>query len=159
LGELAWQPGSRIYLDTNLFIYAVEEIAPYAEQVRPLLEAADRGEIRLVTSLLALAETLVLPHRMGDEALIMTYRGLFTRPPRGLSVARLDAAQPESAACLRAKADALRPPDAIHLATAESEQCDLFVTNDKRLRASTALPVVVLAEILDEQTSSEPPQS
>jgi predicted nucleic acid-binding protein len=45
LGEIAWQRGNRIYLDTNLFIYAVEAIAPYAEQVKPLFEAADRGEI------------------------------------------------------------------------------------------------------------------
>jgi len=146
LGEITWQPGSRIYLDTNLFIYAVEEIAPYAEQVRPLLQAADRGEITLVTSLLALAETLVLPCRKGDDALITTYRELFTRPPSGLLVAQLDAVILERAARLRATVDSLRLPDAIHLATAESEQCDLFLTHDRRLKAVTALPTVVLAE-------------
>jgi hypothetical protein len=53
-----------------LFIYVVEEILPFAEQVRPLLQAADRGEIQLVTSLLALAETLVKPCRTQDDWLI-----------------------------------------------------------------------------------------
>lgn len=36
MGEIVWQPGNRVYLDTNLFIYAVEEIVPYADQVKPL---------------------------------------------------------------------------------------------------------------------------
>jgi predicted nucleic acid-binding protein len=141
-----------VYLDTNLFIYAVEEIAPYAEQVRPLLEAADQGEIRLVTSLLTLAETLVMPCRKADNGLITTYRELFTRPPVGLFVAQLDAAILERAARLRATVDSLHLPDAIHLATAESEQCDLVLTNDKRLKASATLSVVVLTEVANRQT-------
>ena len=146
MGEVTWQAGNRVYLDTNLFIYAVEEIAPYAEQVKPLFEAADRGEIGLVTSLLALAETLVMPYRKADDALITTYQELFTRPPPGLFVAQLDAAILGRAASLRAATDSLRLPDAIHLATAESEQCDVFLTNDRRLGSVTVLPVSVLAQ-------------
>ena len=148
MGELTWQTGNHIYLDTNLFIYAVEEIMPYAEQVRPLLQAADQGEIGLVTSLLSLAETLVMPFRKGDGLLITAYRELFSHLPSGLFVAQLDAAILERAAALRATADSLRLPDAIHLATAESEQCDLVLTNDKRLKDSTTVQVVVLAEVV-----------
>jgi predicted nucleic acid-binding protein len=145
LGELTWQAGNRIYLDTNLLVYAVEEITPYAEQVRPLLQAADQGEIGLVTSLLALAETLVVPYRKGDEVLIRTYQELLTSPPAGLVVAPLDAALLERAAQLRASADGLRLPDAIHLATAETQRCDWFLTNDKHLKGIHALPVVMLS--------------
>jgi len=152
LGEIAWRPGSRVYLDTNLFIYAIEEVAPFAAQVRPLLQAADRGEVTLVTSLLALAESLVMPYRKGDDILIANYRELLTHPPSGLIVAELDAAVLVRAAALRAEVDSLHLPDAIHLATAESEQCDLFVTSDKRLRGATVLPVVVLAEAASRQT-------
>ena len=147
MGDLTWLPGNRIYLDTNLFIYAVEEIAPYAGQVRPLLQAADRGEVVLVTSLLALAETLVMPFRKRDDVLASTYRELFVRPPTGLRVAQLDAGVLQRAARLRATLNNLHLPDAIHLATAESEQCDLVLTNDKRLKAATTVPIVVLDEI------------
>ncbi len=147
MGEIAWQPGNRVYLDTNLFIYAVEAIAPYAEHVKSLFEAADRGQIRLVVSSLALAETLVMPYRKGDDILITAYRELFTHPPAGLLVAQLDAAVLEQAARLRATVDSLRLPDAIHLATGEAQQCDMFLTNDKRLKAATILPVVVLSEL------------
>jgi len=147
LGELECLPGNRIYLDTNLFIYAVEEIAPYAEQIRPLLQAADREEVVLVTSLLALAETLVMPFRNRDDVLADTCRELFVRPPTGLRVAQLDAGVLQRAARLRATLNNLHLPDAIHLATAGSEQCDLVLTNGKRLKGATTVPVVVLAEI------------
>jgi predicted nucleic acid-binding protein len=130
-----------------LFIYAVEDVSPFAEQVRPLLQAADRGEIQLVTSLLALAATLVKPFRTQDEWLTAKYRRLFAQPPAGLLVSPLDADILERAARLRAGTSSLRLPDAIHLATAESEQCDYFLTNDKRLQDKASLPVVVLAEI------------
>jgi predicted nucleic acid-binding protein len=113
---------------------------------------ADRGEVTLVTSLLALAEALVMPYRTGDDVLITNYRELLTHPPSGLVVAPLDATVLERAAELRAVVDSLHLPDAIHLATAESEQCDLFLTNDKRLRGPTVLPVVVLAEAASRQS-------
>lgn len=131
---------------SNLFIYAVEAIDPYAEEVSHLLQAADRAEITLVTSLLALAETLVMPFRKGDDLLVGAYRDLFLRPPSGLLVVQLDAGTLERAAKLRATVSSLRLPDAIHLATAESEQCDLILTNDKRFSSSTTARVVVLAD-------------
>jgi predicted nucleic acid-binding protein len=146
LGEPSWRSGNRFYLDTNLFIYAIEDISPFAEQIRPLLQAADRGEIQLVTSLLALAETLVMPFRTQDDWLIAKYRRLFTQPPTGLLVSPLDAGILERAAGLRARTPSLRLPDAIHIATAEAEQCDYFLTNDKGLRNTVSLAVVVLAE-------------
>lgn len=146
MGEITWQSGNRLYLDTDLFIYALEEIPPFAEQVKPLLQAADRGEIQLVTSLLALAEALVMPCRTQNDWLIDKYRKLFTQPPASLTVSPLDADVLERAASLRACRPSLRLPDAIHAATAESEQCDCFLTNDKRLRDTLSLPVAVLAE-------------
>jgi predicted nucleic acid-binding protein len=147
MGGIAWKPGDRVYLDTNLFIYAIEEIAPFAEQVRSLFQAADRGEVQLVTSLLALAETLVMPYRREDDLLIATYQRLFTHPPFGLLVVPLDVTILGQAARLRADNTSLRLPDAIHLATAQSERCDLFLTNDRRLQSASSLSVTILAEV------------
>jgi len=146
VGTIEWQSGDRIYVDTNLFIYAVEQVMPFAPQVQPLLEAADQRAITLVTSLLTLAETLVMPFRREDEVLISAYRDLFTMPPPGLAVVPLGAAILEQAARLRALSSGLYLPDAIHLATAESERCDLFVTNDSRLKAAPDIKVIVLTD-------------
>jgi len=146
VGAVAWQPGDRVYVDTNLFVYVVEQIKPFASQVQPLFLAADQGEIILITSLLALAETLVMPCRKKDDVLIRTYRDLFSLPSSGLLVVPLSASILEDAARLRATISSLHLPDPIHLATASSAQCDRFVTNDKRLKAATHLTVTVLSE-------------
>ena len=77
MGTLTWQPGDRLYVDTNLFIYAVEQVMPFAPQVQTLLHAADQGDVTLVTSLLTLAETLVMPYRQKNGRLISAYRELW----------------------------------------------------------------------------------
>jgi predicted nucleic acid-binding protein len=147
VGGIAWQSGQRVYLDANLFIYAVEQISPFASHVETLFQAADQGQIVLVTSLLTLAETLVMPYRQTDHILAMTYRELFTLSPPGLYVTPLSAQILDRAARLRAATSSLRLPDAIHLATALAEQCDLVVTNDRRLRTTGGIDVIVLSEI------------
>ncbi len=146
MGALEWQSGDRIYLDTNLFIYAIEQVMPFAPQVQPLFQAADQGTVMLVTSLLTLAETLVMPYRREDEKLVSVYRELLTLPPSGLTVVPLNATILEEAARLRALIPSLHLPDAIHLSTAQSERCDLFVTNDSRLKAATDPTVVLLSD-------------
>ena len=52
----------------------------------------------------------------------------------------------DRAARLRAAVSSLRLPDAIHLATAHSEGCDLVVTNDRRLKMVDELNVILLGE-------------
>ncbi|MGH2593274.1 MAG: type II toxin-antitoxin system VapC family toxin [Anaerolineae bacterium] len=52
----------------------------------------------------------------------------------------------ERAASLRATAD-LKTPDAIHAATALSQGCALFVTNDPAFRRVLGLPAAVLSEL------------
>lgn len=146
MGTLTWQPGDRLYVDTNLFIYAVEQVMPFAPQVQTLLHAADQGDVTLVTSLLTLAETLVMPYRQKNGRLISAYRELFTFPPSGLAVVPPDAAILEQAARLRAMTSGLYLPDAIHVATAQSEHCDLFVTNDVRLKAAPGIMVTLLSD-------------
>jgi predicted nucleic acid-binding protein len=143
---LSWESGERLYVDTNLFIYAVEEVAPFASQVKPLLQAADAGTVTLVTSLLTLAETLVMPYRLENKDLISAYRNLFTTPHPNLIVLPPNAAILEKAAQLRAAIPTLFLPDAIHLATAQVGECDQFFTNDERLKAAAAPTVVLLRD-------------
>jgi predicted nucleic acid-binding protein len=52
----------------------------------------------------------------------------------------------ESMARLRAALPAMRTPDAIHIATAQLAKCDVFLTNDRRLRTTTPLQVLLLSE-------------
>ena len=50
------------------------------------------------------------------------------------------------AAHLRAKSRLLNLPDAIHFATAQINDCQTFLTNDKRLKSVLDFDVVILSE-------------
>ncbi|MDF5724848.1 MAG: PIN domain-containing protein [Rhizonema sp. PD37] len=42
----------------------------------------------------------------------------------------------------------MKTPDAIHAATALSQNCSVFLTNDRGLRDVLDLPVVILKDVL-----------
>ena len=66
-------------IDTAIFIYFIEEDARYISTIAPLFEAADAGEIEIVTSALTLLEVLVVPYRAGNIALAERYEAVLTR--------------------------------------------------------------------------------
>lgn len=120
---------SRIFWDTNVFIYLFEgspQFEPHVASLRRKMLA--RGD-ELLTSTLTLGEVLVKPMKLGDIRLANEYRRAI---PATATLLRLD----ERAATLYAKLRcdaALRAPDAIQLACAGSYGVDLFITNDGRL--------------------------
>jgi len=93
----------------------------------------------------------VKPLRDGNTAIEMQYRELFEAG----AVRLLEASQPifEDAARLRAEAG-LAIPDALHAATALRAGCALFVTNDTDFRRVTDLPVVVLDDLVAEESEA-----
>jgi predicted nucleic acid-binding protein len=122
---------SRIFWDTNLFIYLLEGRGSLFEQVKNLRRAMlSRGD-QLLTSALTLGEVLVKPIQQGDEELTRKYT-------EAVATASLTIAFDTSAAKIYAalRSDrSLRAPDAIQLACAAAVGVDLFITNDARLHS------------------------
>ena len=58
-----------VALDTQVFIYLIEEDERFLPLVKPVFEAIDHGSLPAVTSALTLMELLVLPYRNGNAAL------------------------------------------------------------------------------------------
>ena len=58
----------------------------------------------------------------------------------------------EGMARMRGAFPAVRTPDAIHATTARLAQCDVFLTNDARLKAVPGLTVLLLSEALVQNT-------
>jgi predicted nucleic acid-binding protein len=121
---------SRIFFDTNLFIYMVEESGERAARVRRIVERMSARRDELVTSTLTLAELLVKPVTLGDLALAERYEELLTGP--GIAVLSFDRACARIYAQLR-QDKGLKAPDVVQLACAANARCDLFITNDERL--------------------------
>ncbi len=123
---------SRIFFDTNLFIYMIEDTGERAARVRRIVERmSERGD-ELLTSTLTLAEVLAKPVEAGDDDIADRYEKLLSSP--GISV--IDFNRPAARLYARLRQDkTLKAPDAIQLACAGSAGCDLFITNDDRLAA------------------------
>ena len=79
LGLIDALPAGPVAVDTAVFIYLIEGHPEFAPMVRPLFEAADGGDVELVTSGVTLLEVLVVPLRAGDDALAARYEALLTR--------------------------------------------------------------------------------
>lgn len=132
MASLSGIRGTTAYLDTNLFIYAVEGYEPEETFLRELFAALERGEFAAVASELTLAEVLVQPLALGRADIAATYDELL-RPSERLAVVPVDRAILVEAARQRA-VFGVRMPDAIHVATALASGCSVFLTNDRRLK-------------------------
>jgi predicted nucleic acid-binding protein len=122
---------SRIFFDTNVFIYMFEGLEPNRTRMleirRRMLERGDR----LVTSAMTLGELLVKPTKLGQVSLIEQY----DRAVRSAAqVINFDAQVAWRFASLRATHN-IRSADAIQLACAAHAGVDLFLTNDQRLHS------------------------
>ena len=120
---------SRIFWDTNLFVYLIEDKGELTERVVTLRERMIERNDELLTSALTLGEILVKPMEAGDATLLRRYEQAIAA---SATVVPFDqAAAPVFAALRRDRA--IPPPDAIQLACASVASVDLFITNDQRL--------------------------
>jgi predicted nucleic acid-binding protein len=122
---------SRVFWDTNLFIYLFEDFGGFTSQVATLRSRMlTRGD-ELLTSAVTLGEILVKPMQKGDSKAVAYYQKLLTT-----TAAVLPFEEKAAVVYARLRADrSLRPPDAIQLACAASAGVDLFITNDTRLHS------------------------
>jgi predicted nucleic acid-binding protein len=122
---------SRVFWDTNLFIYLFEGEGSLSKRVQKLREAmVERGD-QLLTSTFTLGEILVKPLERAEPELARKYEEALLATalmiPFDLKAAKVFAA-------LRSDRS-LRAPDAIQLACAGASNVDLFITNDSRLQS------------------------
>ncbi len=136
--------GRRVYLDANIFIYALEGLEPWPTILRDVFSSIDAGMFSAVTSELSLAECLVRPFSLGREDIAGQYRcALQPRPT--LTVAPICTDILVSAARLRGSTG-LKLPDAIHAATAHASTCSAFLTNDTGFCRLQSIDVVLLSK-------------
>ena len=105
----------------------------------------------MVCSELVIAETLVRPIREGNTDLEVAFRAVFAAPE--VQLVPVTRHLWEDTARLRAETG-LKTPDALHAVTALRAGCDLFVTNDTDFRRVQGLPVVVLDDLLKEESQA-----
>jgi predicted nucleic acid-binding protein len=146
MGFLNIPANSLVYIDTAIIIYTIEKIPEYWLLLKPVWQQVKNRNIRVLSSELTLLEALVAPIRNNDATLITAYEQALLASnmllmPITQSILR-------QAAHVRAQSR-LKTPDAIHVATAQLEHCDIFLTNDKALQRIPSLNSIVINEFLD----------
>jgi len=122
---------SRVFWDTNLFIYLFEGFGSASERVKELRHSMLARGDQLLASTLTLGEVLVKPMEYGDEKLSRQYQEAITSTALMLS---FDVKAAKIFAALRCDRS-IRASDAIQLACAAAAGVDLFVTHDVSLHA------------------------
>ncbi len=125
-------------VDTAPFIYILESNAQFAPLFEGLFEAAERGELTITLSTLALAEVLTGPYKAGQIVLAKQYEQVLN----AFNVQTVSPAIAVLAAQLRAQYR-LKLPDAIHIATALEVGAHAFVTHDRDFSAVTGLKILM----------------
>jgi uncharacterized protein len=121
---------SRIYWDTMLFIYLLEDHPTYSTRAWHLLDRAFKRGDSLYTSYLALGEVMAGAEKSPNPQ--KTLRMQETMREMGFSYLPFDGGAVAPFIRLRAK-QKLKIADSIHLACAASAGIDLFLTGDKQL--------------------------
>ena len=146
MGLLNAIQGNSVYLDTNIWIYALEGFPAFAQELATLFQAIDQGQLTAVTSELSLSEVLVKPIQNGN----MAQQDIYKQALSSTSTLQVVPVQRDvliEAARLRATVN-LKLPDAIHAATAIATQCSTFVTNDHRFQIVSGFQTVLLSQVI-----------
>jgi predicted nucleic acid-binding protein len=125
---------SRIYWDSMLFIYWLEDHPVHAPRVKTLYEWMEQRGDTLCASAFSVSEVLAGPYQRNATTLIADIHQLF-RPPE-IELIPFTVQTADRFARIRAR-HSVSPADAIHLASASEARANLFLTNDKRLSRLT----------------------
>ena len=121
---------SRIYWDTMLFIYWLEDHPQFARRVGAIRARMEERQDQLITGAFTFGEVLAGIYRKGSADLARETRQLLESVVSEVIPFNLETA--DHYARIRGTFS-IPPADAIHLASAAQAGTDLFLTNDKRL--------------------------
>ncbi len=135
---------NRVFFDTAPLIYLVEKNDFFYDKCKEILVSLIQGKTEIFTSTITITEFGTVPYREKKENVIVDFEKLlkFAR----FNIENITYGIAEIAYKLRAKYQFLRTPDALQLATALYNNCNKFITNDKKLKQITEIEVVLIAD-------------
>lgn len=138
--------GGAIFIDTAPVIYLVERKTPYFDQLKPLFDRIDAGDVTAVTSPITLAESLYYPYKNDDKKLVDAFTQQLATGQH-VRFVPATAVIADQSAQLRARYN-LGFADAVQVATAVVAGCDSFLTNDKQLKRVQTLEILVVSDFI-----------
>lgn len=131
-----------IALDSNVFIYNLEENVEFLKFTNIIFERLLSGKLKATTNIISLTEILSFPGTADKEEDLIQE---FILIPN-LEIIDVNSEIAIEAARIRRKYK-FRLPDAVQLATAKIGKAQVFITNDDRLARFKELKVIMLKKI------------
>lgn len=138
----------RAFIDTAPFIYLIEkneDNPQYFDKVKKFFDDGYNGDVDFVSSVITSEEYLVFPYRIRSQEYIDIFEKLIKTLE--IDVVVIDERIAKKAAEIRAEYQSFKAMDALQLAAALLTGCDLFLTNDKRLRQFKEIKCITIDEL------------
>jgi len=135
---------SRVYWDTMLFIYWLEEHPVFAKRVDQIHHRMEARQDQLITGAFTIGEVLAGPYRKAAAQRLDDVRRRLRNVVADIIPFTLETA--ERYARIRGTLR-VSPADAIHLASAAEAGTDLFLTNDRQLLGKIVPGIQFIATI------------
>ena len=133
----------KVYLDTNFFIYLLEENIKYSYVCKMLFERISLN-CELYTSVLTLLE-LTGKSNFSDKQIEKLKEKFYEQEYISIQDITIDAIS--KSIDMRRKYK-LKLADAIHVGTAKELECDTFITNDEELLKITDFKILYIEDLL-----------
>ena len=135
---------SRIYWDTMLFIYWLENDPHFAKRVGAIHARMEERGDQLITGAFTFGEVLAGPYRVGAVRAAEEAKRLMRNAVSEIVPFTVETS--DYYAHIRATLH-VPPADAIHLASAAQAGTDLFLTNDKKLTGKVVRGIQFIASL------------
>lgn len=138
----------KVFVDTAPFIYFIEKNAnnpQYFEKVKNFFMSGYESNKEFVTSVITMEEYFVFPYRNNNNAYIDMFNRLVATI--NMDIVEINREIAKKAAQIRAVYKGFKAMDAIQLAVACFEGCDLLLTNDKQLRQFKEIKCITVDEL------------
>ena len=138
-----------VLLDTSVLIYYLEGIEPYNLLAKEIFQDIVDENVTGFLSVISITEFVAKPLVTGKVIDIEDFKQFLASLP--IQVLEVNYEIAERAGKLRSQYPSVPTPDALIVATALENDCDIFVTNDKRLKKLEVygLTVIVLKDFVE----------
>ena len=138
----------KVFVDTAPFIYFIEKDInnpQYHDKVKNFFMNGYDSNKEFVTSVITMEEYFVFPYRNNNHAYIDMFNRLVATTK--MEITEISQEIAKKAAQIRAEYKRFKAMDALQLAVACFEGCDLFLTNDKQLRQFKEIKCITVDEL------------
>lgn len=131
---------SRVYIDSNIFIYFIEGVPDFYDQVSDFFELLATVGASIFTNEITIAECIYKPSANNDTIAVAAFKKLFYAKNE-VQLIQLNGELSTSAA-RHGGTLGLKLMDSIHYLSALEAGCDYFITSDKAFRSCPEMTVI-----------------